>query len=137
MVGADGVQPAKAASEVTPEPADKSGDSQDCKEIDAGMHSVRMYLSGTIDAWRACYADDAQWTHNQWGANGPVDELADIYRTFHEAVEGRPDHELQLRVGEDEGRQEGRARLAQVPREGQDRGDRRALRSLHNADRRR
>ena len=68
-------------------PADKSGYSKDCKEIDAVMHSVRMYVGGNIDAWRACYAKDAEWTHNEWGANRPIDELADIHRRFHEAAE--------------------------------------------------
>ena len=87
LAGADGVEPAKVAAEVTPELADKNAYSKDCAEIDAVMHSVRMFVSGNIDAWRACYADDAMWTHNQWGGTRPIDALADIHRAFHEAVE--------------------------------------------------
>jgi len=87
LAGAQGVQPAQVAAQQQPEPEDQSGYSTDCAEIDAVLHAVRMYLDGNIDAWRACFARNAQWTHNQWGANLPIDALADIHREFHEAVE--------------------------------------------------
>lgn len=87
LQGAEGVQPVRVAAQVEDEPLDQSGFSTDCKEIDAVMHSVRMFADGNIDAWRACYADNAQWTHNQWGANNPIDELEAMHRAFHEGVE--------------------------------------------------
>ena len=87
LAGAEGVKSNRVAAEMEAAPADKSGYSKDCKEIDAVMHSVRMYVGGNIDAWRACYAKGAEWTHNEWGANRPIDELADIHRRFHEAVD--------------------------------------------------
>ncbi|MGC6488744.1 MAG: hypothetical protein ACON4Z_13950 [Planctomycetota bacterium] len=87
LAGAEGVQPVRVAGQLAPEPVDQSGFSTDCKEIDAVMHSVRMFTDGNIDAWRACYTEDAQWTHNQWGATNPIDDLAAIHRAFHEGVE--------------------------------------------------
>jgi hypothetical protein len=87
LAGAEGVQPAKVADQLKPEPVDKNAYSKDCAEIDAARYAVRMYVSGNIDAWRACYIDDAMWTHNKWRANKPIDELAGIHRQFHGMVE--------------------------------------------------
>ena len=87
MAGAGGVDPTKVATEVEVEPLDQSAYSQDCAEIDAAQYAVRMYLQGNIDAWRACFTDDAGWSHNNWNANRPIDQLAGIHRQFHEMVE--------------------------------------------------
>ncbi|MEC8251676.1 MAG: hypothetical protein VX044_00570 [Planctomycetota bacterium] len=87
LAGAQGVQPQAVAAEVEPTPEDQSAYSQDCAEIDAVKHSIRMYVGGNIDAWRACFDKDASYIHNRWGVTRPIDELADIHRAFHEAIE--------------------------------------------------
>ena len=87
LAGAEGLQTAKVADQLTDESADKSAYSSDCAEIDAAKHAIRMYVGGNIDAWRSCYTDGAVWTHNKWAVKKPIDELADIHRQFHELVE--------------------------------------------------
>lgn len=69
-------------------PASKAAYTQSGDGVALMRKAMKDFASGDIDAYRACFTEDANFCHNAWGEWESIDILADRHRAFHEQLSG-------------------------------------------------
>ena len=89
LAACDSTQKTDAPADATTEaPASKAAFIQSGDGVALMRKAMQDFASGDIDAYRACFTEDANFCHNAWGEWESIDVLADRHRAFHEELSG-------------------------------------------------
>ena len=89
LAACDSAQKADPPAAATAEaPASKAAFTQSGDGVALMRKAMQNFASGDIDAYRACFTEDANFCHNAWGEWESIDVLADRHRAFHADLTG-------------------------------------------------